>query len=94
MALSSLILKVYDPILCTNLFYCVFSHKEEAIVKHYPPPAGLLATSTIFQGHYSLALLFRWLCSMSIFSSAGVSFGRSILSVSLLSLPVNLNGTW
>jgi hypothetical protein len=28
------------------------------------------------------------------FSSSGVSFGPSILIVSLLSLPVNLNGSW
>jgi hypothetical protein len=30
----------------------------------------------------------------SSFDSSGVNFGRSIESVSLLSLPVNLNGTW
>ena len=41
---------------------------------------------------YSLILLFRS-ASISRFSSSGVSFGRSIVSVSLLSLPVNLNGT-
>ena len=42
---------------------------------------------------YSLALLFRCAC-MSFFSSSGVSFGRSIVSVILSILPVNANGTW
>lgn len=41
---------------------------------------------------YSLTLLFRCAC-ISFFSSSGVSFGRSIASVILLILPVNLNGT-
>src|SRR5262249_18262185 len=43
---------------------------------------------------YSLARLFRWPSSMRRFSSSGVSFGRSMASVSLVSLPVSLNGTW
>src|SRR4029434_3786749 len=42
---------------------------------------------------YSLALLFRC-ASISRFSSSGVSFGRSIVSVSLSSVPVKRNGTW
>lgn len=42
---------------------------------------------------YSLVLLLRWPCSMSCFSSAGVSFGRSSVIVSFASLPVNSNGT-
>src|SRR5262249_9467105 len=53
---------------------------------HLPPPTGFLNLS------YSLALLLRRVVS-SFFMSSGVSFGRSIVSVSLLSLPVNLNGT-
>ncbi len=42
---------------------------------------------------YSLALLFRCPSCSSSLISAGDSFGRSILSVSFSSLPVNLNGT-
>ncbi len=42
---------------------------------------------------YSLVLLFRFAC-ISFFSSSGVSFGRSMVSVILLILPVNANGTW
>jgi hypothetical protein len=42
---------------------------------------------------YSLILLLRR-ASLSRFSSSGESFGRSVFKVSLLSLPVNLNGTW
>jgi hypothetical protein len=42
---------------------------------------------------HSLAALLRC-ASMSFFSSAGDSFGRSIESVTLLSLPVKRNGTW
>jgi hypothetical protein len=42
---------------------------------------------------HSLAALLRC-ASMSFFSSAGDSFGRSIVSVTLMSLPVNRNGTW
>jgi hypothetical protein len=42
---------------------------------------------------YSLALLFRC-ASISFFTSSGVSFGRSMVSVSLSSVPVNGNGTW
>src|SRR5262249_58770963 len=42
---------------------------------------------------YSAARLLR-VVSLSFWMSAGESFGRSILSVTLLSLPVNLKGTW
>src|SRR4029453_13931102 len=42
---------------------------------------------------YSLPLFFRC-ASISRFSSSGVSFGRSIVSVSLSSVPVKRNGTW
>jgi hypothetical protein len=42
---------------------------------------------------HSLTLLLRC-ASMSRFSSAGESLGRSMLSVTLLSLPVKRNGTW
>jgi hypothetical protein len=42
--------------------------------------------------YYSLALLFRCV-AISFFTSSGVSFGRSMVSVSLLSLPVKRNGT-
>jgi hypothetical protein len=45
------------------------------------------------QALYSLVLLLRC-ASISRFSSSGVSFGRSIVSVSFASLPVNRNGTW
>ena len=41
---------------------------------------------------YSLARLLRCACA-SRFSSSGVSFGRSILSVSFSSWPVKVNGT-
>jgi len=43
--------------------------------------------------HHSLALLSRCAC-ISFFSSSGVSFGRSIVSVTLLSVPVKANGGW
>jgi hypothetical protein len=42
---------------------------------------------------YRLSLAFSC-ASMSFFSSAGVSFGRSSVIVSLLSLAVSANGTW
>jgi hypothetical protein len=42
---------------------------------------------------YSAARLLR-VAAFSFSMSAGDSFGRSIFSVSLLSWPVNLNGTW
>ena len=42
---------------------------------------------------YWLALFFC-IASCSFFSSSGVSFGRSIVSVSFASFPVNLNGGW
>jgi len=43
--------------------------------------------------NYSLAWLLRSACR-SFCISSGVSFGRSIVSVNLLSLPVKANGTW
>src|SRR5262249_40468310 len=43
--------------------------------------------------NYSAARLLR-VASLSRFSSSGVNFGRSIFSMSLLSLPVKRNGTW
>ena len=42
---------------------------------------------------HSLARLLRWPSSLRRFSSSGVSFGRSMTSVSFVSLPVNSNGT-
>src|SRR5262245_13602113 len=49
--------------------------------------------SSWFRSCYSRTFL--WRCaSMSRFSSSGVSLGWSIVSVILLILPVNLNGTW
>ena len=56
-----------------------------------PPPRTKSRHS--LRACYSLALLFRP-ASMSRFSSSGVSFGRSIESVNLSSLPVNVNGHW
>ena len=57
-----------------------------------PPTRRARQAVRIPDERYSLILLFRS-ASISRFSSSGVSFGRSIVSVSLLSLPVNLNGT-
>lgn len=42
---------------------------------------------------HSLTLLLRC-AAWSFLMSSGASFGRSIVSVILLSLPVNANGTW
>ncbi len=42
---------------------------------------------------YSLTLLLRCACSSFLISS-GDSFGRSIVNVILLILPVKLKGTW
>ena len=46
------------------------------------------------QCRHSLIRLFRWPSSARRFSSPGVSFGLSMVRVSLFSLPVNSNGTW
>ena len=55
-----------------------------------PCPSGTVPHVT---GFYFASWAARY-PSISFFSSSGVSFGCSIESVSLLSLPVNLNGTW
>ena len=60
-----------------------------------PPPQGNTAradkpaSSAVIR--YSLALLFRC-AAWSFWMSSGESFGRSTLTVSLLSLPVKVNG--
>src|SRR6266496_58494 len=59
---------------------------------HRPPAGAAHVPSTLQRRRYSLIRLFRC-ASLSRFLSSGVSLGRSILIVSLLSLPVNLNAT-
>ena len=54
---------------------------------------GTLAVLYVANRGYSLVLLFRCAC-ISFFSSSGVSFGRSIVSVIRLNLPVKANGGW
>jgi hypothetical protein len=54
--------------------------------------AGFLSFIYRLQLAYWMALLRS--VSVRRFSSAGGSFGRSMLSVSVLILPVNVNGTW
>src|SRR5262249_48920514 len=53
-----------------------------AALAHHPSTCGYLASAALAAA------------SISFFSSSGVSFGGSSAIVSLLILPVNLNGTW
>ena len=66
---------------------CLFG-APHPIAKSYSPqqacPKERAAAATF---HHSLVLLLRWACS-SFLTSSGVSCGRSIFTVSLLSLPV------
>ena len=57
------------------------------------PCAQHLQTKLRGAGLYCLSAALS-AAAMSFFSSSGVSLGRSKAIVSLLILPVNLNGTW
>ena len=82
-------------------FVCSVSGLEPPINKHVfdfvflklisqgPGPPDSQALSTRYFWSWAMACV-----SVSFCSSSGVSLGRSMESVSLLSLPVKWNGTW
>ena len=71
-------------LLCCSLADCVGPDPEMGA-------AGVVRDASRFA--YSLVLLLRLACC-SFWMSAGESCGRSMGSVILSILPVNLNGTW